>query len=287
MQPTFFTFLFLYLVSLWAVSPVQAVFYTLTDNWVGSAFLDQFTWEAIADPTHGRVNYISQSTALSLNLTYASSTSFILKADSKNVLSSSGPGRNSNRIQSKKQFGHNTVLVADIRHMPAGCGTWPALWTTQVSNWPNNGEIDIIEGVNDVSPNTITLHTTSGLTSDCNWAVNSNSGCGVTVNKGNSYGPGFNRAGGGWYVLERTPQFIRAWFWSRSEGNIPADVTASGQTVINTDNWGTPMALFPNTQCDLSSKFGANNVIINLTFCGDWAGGVYANSGCPGSCIGT
>jgi hypothetical protein len=63
------------LVSLLAVSPVRAVFYTLTDNWVGSAFLNQFTWEAIADPTHGRVNYISQSTSLSLNLTYASATS--------------------------------------------------------------------------------------------------------------------------------------------------------------------------------------------------------------------
>ena len=32
-------------------------------------------------------------------------------------------------------------------------------------------------------------------------------------------------------------------------------------------------------------KFAANNIIINLTLCGDWAGGAFTGNGCPGSCV--
>ncbi|KAI0314133.1 hypothetical protein OF83DRAFT_1085866 [Amylostereum chailletii] len=47
---------------------------------------------------------------------------------------------------------------------------------------------------------------------------------------------------------------------------------------------GTPMASFPNTSCDIDSHFNTANIIINLTFCGDWAGNVYSSSGCPSTC---
>jgi hypothetical protein len=52
---------------------VRAVHYSLTDNWVGAEFLQAFSWEAITDPTHGRVNYLSQWRSVALNLTYISS----------------------------------------------------------------------------------------------------------------------------------------------------------------------------------------------------------------------
>ncbi|KAB5591108.1 Endo-1,3(4)-beta-glucanase [Ceratobasidium theobromae] len=283
-----------------AASFARAATYTVSDTFIGSSFLTGFNHEAISDPTHGRVNYVSQATAQSLNLTYASSNTFIIRADSTTVLSPSGPGRNSVRIISKKQW-NTHVEIMDVRHMPQGCGTWPAYWTTSNTvDWPAAGEIDIIEGVNDQTPNAATLHTTPGCTqpttgrdqtgtttgTDCNWQVNGNAGCGVKAPQTNSYGPSFNTNGGGWYAMERTTTYIKVWFWPRNSAAVPAQVK-NGASSIDTSTWGTPFASFVNTSCDISSKFGPENIIINLTFCGDWAGNsnVYAGSGCPSTCV--
>ncbi|QRW19509.1 glycoside hydrolase family 16 protein [Rhizoctonia solani] len=151
------------LATLAAASVVRAATYSVTDTFIGSSFLSGFTHEAIADPTHGRVNYVDQSTAVSRNLTFASGNTFIMRADSTTTLNPSGPGRNSVRIQSRKQWSTH-VEIMDVRHMPQGCGSWPAYWTTNTVNWPQAGEIDIIEGVNDQGPNAATLHTTPGCT---------------------------------------------------------------------------------------------------------------------------
>ncbi|KAJ8489562.1 hypothetical protein ONZ51_g2842 [Trametes cubensis] len=269
--------------------------YSQTDSHQGSDFLQSFTHQAIADPTHGRVNYVDQATALAQNLTFSSGDHFVIRADDTTVLSASGPGRNSVRLQSNKQYTTH-VTVWSLRHMPQGCATWPALWEVG-ADWPNQGEIDVLEGVNDQTPNQSTLHTSSGCTmpasrsqtgtstgNNCDTAATNNAGCGVQAPTANSYGPAFNSAGGGWYAMERTSSFIKVWFWSRTDGSVPADVK-NGATSINTDNWGTPYAYFPSQSCDLNSHFGAHNIIINLTLCGDWAGAVYSADGCPGDCV--
>ncbi|KAF7789293.1 hypothetical protein EIP86_000236 [Pleurotus ostreatoroseus] len=164
------------------------------------------------------------------------------------------------------------------------------------ANWPNQGEVDIVEGVNNVSPNQATLHTSSGCTmpssrsmtgsvtgTNCDASVNNNAGCGVKATATNSFGPSFNSAGGGWYAMERTDSFIKVWFWTRNAGNVPSDVK-NGGTTVDTDNWGSPFAFFPNTDCDIDSHFGPHNIVINLTLCGDWAGAVFNSDGCSGSC---
>jgi len=243
-------------------------------------------------------NYVNAATAAAQNLTYASGDHFVLRADYKTTLGSGGAGRNSVRLKSNRQYGVNTVAVFNIRHMPQGCGTWPAVWTVG-ADWPNQGEIDVLEGVNDQGPNASTLHTNGGCTmpasrsqtgsstgNDCNTATTNNAGCGVKINDNRSYGPAFNSAGGGWYAVERTTSGIKVWFWSRQASGIPADVSG-GATTVNTGNWGTPAAFFPSTSCDMNSHFKAHNIIINLTFCGDWAGNgsVYGSSGCPSTCV--
>ena len=56
--------------------------------------------------------YVDQSTALAKNLTYANGDHFIIRADSTSVLSSSGPGRSSVRIQSKRQYLNHVAVYA-------------------------------------------------------------------------------------------------------------------------------------------------------------------------------
>ncbi|KAJ7648634.1 glycoside hydrolase family 16 protein [Mycena polygramma] len=277
------------------VSTVLGASYSRSENIVGQGFYNAFNFEAIPDPTHGHVNYVNQATAQAQNLTFATANTFILRADSKTV--SSGAGRNSVRIRTNNAYTTH-VAVFDVAHMPQGCGTWPAIWETNESNWPKGGEVDIVEGVNDQGTDQVTLHTSPGCTMpqsrtqtgtslllNCDTQVNGNSGCGVSVGQASSYGPSFNANGGGWYAIERTSTFINVWFWARNAANVPADVRA-GSAAVNTNNWGTPTANFPNTSCNLSQFFDANNIIINLTFCGDWAGqaGIYAQSGCPSTC---
>ena len=86
------------------VGLATAATYSLSDSIVGTDFYSQFTFQAIADPTHGRVNYVDEATARAKNLTYANGNTLILRTDFQTVLQSSGPGRDSVRIRSKKTY---------------------------------------------------------------------------------------------------------------------------------------------------------------------------------------
>ena len=101
---------------------------------------------------------------------------------------------------------------------------------------------------------------------NCDVAATGNGGCGVSSNDAKSYGPAFNKAGGGFYAMERSDAGVKIWFWRRSSCKIPSEVL-SGAEQIDTDKWGTPFAAFPSDSCDMESHFGPHSIIINLTLC--------------------
>ena len=160
--------------------------------------------------------------------------------------------------------------------MPQGCGTWPAIWETNEATWPAGGEVDILEGVNDVVPNATTLHTSPGCTmpatrdelgtptqADCDTAVNGNAGCGVKFSDATSFGPALNAQGGGWYAMERTDSFIKVWFWPRGAADVPIGVS-EGHDDVDPANWGTPQAFFPSDTCNIAEHFDAHKCVFRL-----------------------
>ncbi|KAJ8586640.1 glycoside hydrolase family 16 protein [Rhizopogon salebrosus TDB-379] len=292
----------LFVVFACAVVGTLGTTYQRTSQLAGQSFLDAFHFEAIPDPTNGRVTYVDESTATADGLVSVANNKLILRADNTTTLSASDPGRNSFRIVSNTQYSIH-VAIFDIAHMPQGCGTWPAvcmynlLWLEVGANWPYEGEVDIVEGVNDKSPNACSLHTGSDCQmpasrpmtgtatgNNCDAYATGNTGCGVEINDNKSYGPDFNNNGGGWYAIERSSSYIKIFFWERTSGSVPSSVKYPGSSV-DTSTWGTPAAYFPGTDCDIPSHFGPHNIVINLTFCGDWAGSVYPWSGCPSTCV--
>ncbi|KAI6216378.1 Beta 1,3(4)-glucanase [Aphelenchoides besseyi] len=263
------------------VFPMVVFGYQLVDNYQPSNFLDKFNFETANDPTHGFVNYISRSQAQSSGLIKNQNNQLYIGVDNQNVVANGARGRNSIRIVSQKGYQHG-LFILDLQHLPTGCGTWPAYWMVG-PNWPNSGELDIIEGVHTDVVNGVAMHTSSGCSisnsskftgqfqySNCDVnAANQpgNSGCSI---KGGSLGSSFNNQKGGVYAAEWTSNYVRVWFFSRSK--IPSDILNSQPQPAN---WGKPVAEFTNKNCDLDAHFHNQQIVFDVTFCGDWAGNVW------------
>uniref|UniRef100_A0A6V2DPC9 GH16 domain-containing protein n=2 Tax=Ditylum brightwellii TaxID=49249 RepID=A0A6V2DPC9_9STRA len=204
------------------------------------------------DPTKGRRNEEEEETE-----------SFIYM---NSAPTEQGP-RDSIRLEGRKRFDRGLFII-DLRHMPAGCGTWPAFWLTDAANWPVNGEIDIVEGVNYQDTAKTALHSTRGChmndvpdhvktgtwdtavgvpdkktgTPDMTfrYATNCfvyyphqwlNQGCVAVDLEGGSLGIPLNKKGGGVYALEWDPVngYIRSWVFS-PHGTVPTNLRDSMRT---------------------------------------------------------
>jgi hypothetical protein len=204
------------------------------------------------------------------------------------------------RVQSKKTY-TGGLFIADFFAMPHGCSVWPAWWSVG-PEWPNNGEIDVVEGVNNQAMNQMTLHTSGGctldrqsspdpgvriniattgtlLTSQCASSGADNTGCAFADPDTTSHGHGFNIIAGGVFAHLWEDDSIKMWHFPR--GEIPKDIEAKNP---NPSSWPTPAAEFTSASCDISSHFRDHSLIIDTTICGDFAGSQYGQSGCPGSC---
>lgn len=252
----------------------------------GESFFDNFDYFTGYDPASGLVHYVAkeQADSATYNLTYASASSAVLRVDTtvtKDTVPNADTGRFSVRISSKKQYADG-LFIFDVKHTPLGCATWPALWLVDAGNWPENGEIDVMEAVNVVGdvPNQMTLHTSAGcsmkvkrketgksLTSNCINSTDGNAGCGVEAGTA-TFGKTYNDRGGGIMALELRSEGIRMWQFLRGP-SIPADITAGNP---DPSLWGEATADFPNTNCNIGNHFKNQSITANIDLCGYWAG---------------
>ncbi|KAJ7130649.1 glycoside hydrolase family 16 protein [Mycena epipterygia] len=257
--------------------------YTLKDHFTGNDFLNWDFFSA-SDPTHGNVNYLSKADATAKGLAYVQADgTTVLAVDSKSTLKP-GANRDSVRISSPNSYNFG-LFITDVFAMPHGPTVWPAYWTVG-PDWPNGGEIDILEGVGDSTTNQITLHTSAGCslatsdasqftgkptaTTDCQSDNGQNNGCGITVSSPDVYGHAFNMIAGGVYAHIVADSGIKVWQFPRTA--IPADITAQKP---NPDNWGKPVAFFSSSSCNIADHFKNHVLTFDTTLCGDWAGAAF------------
>ncbi|KAK3113280.1 hypothetical protein LTR53_009564, partial [Teratosphaeriaceae sp. CCFEE 6253] len=263
--------------------------YQLVDDYEPSVFFNKFNFYSSYDPTYGHVQYVNQTVAQQNGFVTTPGNTAVISVDTTNQWPNGGPGRPSVRLISDNTY-TNGLFILDLLHMPWGCGTWPAYWLLG-PDWPSNGEIDIIEGVNTDLSDSVSLHTSPGCTingagqtgtfqtSNCDKDANGNSGCGTLLNNSkipNNYGDGLNKNGGGVYATEWTANYIKTWFFPR--GGIPASITNGAP---DTSKFGTPavnMQSGGGYSCNIKSHFANMSIIINTDFCGAWAGEVYSGS---------
>ncbi|OAQ70498.1 endo-1,3(4)-beta-glucanase [Pochonia chlamydosporia 170] len=252
--------------------------YNIDTTYDNTNFFNSFDFFTDKDPTEGFVEYVNSQTANQQGLAGYAKGGIFMGVDFKTK--NPAKGRKSVRVTSKKSFTRG-LFIADIAHMPGSiCGAWPAYWMFG-PQWPNSGEIDILEGVNAQTKNSITLHTKPGCyisnegtlastkfaSANCG-ASGTSAGCGQHTADTQNYGDGFNAIGGGVYATEWTSDHIAVWFFPRSK--IPQDIQ-SGKP--NPASWGTPLARFlGGNTCNIDNHFKDNQIVFDTTFCGAWAG---------------
>lgn len=268
--------------------------YSLTTHYAGESLISGFNFVSIADPTNGFIAYQDYSEAVSQGLVSVNSTTDVvtLSVDTTNTYNPDGSegGRPSVRLESKLAVNQGLV-IGDFAHMPGSvCGSWPAFWMYG-PNWPNSGEIDIIEGANTAYTNLMSAHTgpncnlpETGLFTGTQQLVNCTSpndadgysGCNYLppTSDMSTYGDSFNAVGGGVYAMDWTSDAIRIWHFPR--GSIPQDIVDKAP---DPSGWGTPQALFGGGtglySCDVETSFANMNIIINLDLCGSYAGNLW------------
>ncbi|GKT85294.1 endo-1,3(4)-beta-glucanase [Colletotrichum tofieldiae] len=297
--------------------------YGLSHSYFGANFISDFNFINYVDPSNGFVRYQSQPDALAKGL-YSinpATQAVTLGVDNTNVYGLN-EGRPSLRLESKRQYNHG-LFIGDFAHMPPSLSRgesacveacrltrWGTVWMYG-PDWPRNGEVDIIEGANQVTKNIISGHTIARLEMTPETArqdaasqthhkppaslfsatarVQVPSTSSLTrqtdeqqrrlqlpapASHPHTYGDSFNAVGGGVYALEWTSEAIRIWHWPRQ--SIPRDIIAKRPDPAT---WGLPSALFGTSTCEVDRYFKDMSIVIQTNFCGDYAANIWGKEG--------
>ncbi|KAF8333125.1 concanavalin A-like lectin/glucanase domain-containing protein [Cantharellus anzutake] len=260
----------------------QTKTYSIANNYTGSVFFEGWDYAQGGDTKNlGSVLYQGAADAKAQNLTYINNVgNAIIKIDNTTANNSTTYGRASVQISTQAAVNQGSLILFQARHIPYGCSVWPGFRTLGANgtNWPQYGEMDIIEEVNLATFNQYSYTRRK----DAPILTLRQVGCIIVENKPNNFGQGFAQNGGGAYAVLWNDDGIKFWFFPRS--GIPSDFTS---TSPNPANWGPPSAFYPQSTCNTTKFFGPQSLMLDLDICGRYAGapGIF-NSGnlCQGLC---
>ncbi|TDL22535.1 hypothetical protein BD410DRAFT_207136 [Rickenella mellea] len=286
------------LVAVFCTTSARAAF-TVAQNYQGSSFFDAWTFQNGPDRnSSSNVLYQTREQALQEGLVSVNAAGHAIIKMDNTTDGTKDPnfGRPSVFMLSNATVSAGSLVIMDAITMPFGCSVWPAFWM-QGPNWPNNGEIDIVENVNLQTNNRYSLHTASGcthppadqspasmetgqvLSTDCSTTgANGNQGCLIQDPSTNSFGAGFKANGGGAYAMLWDDTGIKIWFFPRA--SIPADASTN---TPNPSGWPTPTAFYPSSSCDTTKFFGPQSIVLNINVCGSFPESNF-NPSCSGKC---
>lgn len=304
----------------YVLAELEAPTYALIRNYTGQTIFDSFHFYSDPDPSNSFVRYVDLHTANDSalagfanhqytdenNRTHYEDNLIYLGVDFESPTEASY-GRSSVRLECEETF-NQALYVADIYHMPGGCGVWPAFWLLGTGeDWPKAGEIDVLEGINDQALNKMSLHTEKRLDLDNNTYsssslvssrqlqtgntlstecdIVSSGGAGCSIMGSNStqqgFGTSFNSKQGGYLITEFTNKWIKIWQMPRLSGDVVfADQAQSTLNIGQMHSWGPPTAVFSGNGSDLSNYFHNLRMIFNTAFCGPWIDGTWKTSSC-------
>mmetsp|Transcript_21546 Transcript_21546/g.41133 ORF Transcript_21546/g.41133 Transcript_21546/m.41133 type:complete len:604 (-) Transcript_21546:174-1985(-) len=112
----------------------------------GTGFWDKFDYMT-NDENFMPIQYLTREAAQEKQVTVAYEDRAILRAGPR----AGHLKRTSAKVVTKQKWTY-FLMAAKLNHVPWGCGTWPAFWTRSPDvAWPNGGELDILEYANEIA----------------------------------------------------------------------------------------------------------------------------------------
>lgn len=281
-------------------------------NTDGEKALDSFFQDfqnETEDLNHGNVVYVDSGTSETQGLVTIVNNQMRLKlgarSDTGCVQSTEGtkfPNMCIDSVKFKSRFDllPTKMVILHAEQIPENQPLWPAFWMTTSdprTQWPNGGEIDIVETVADVVGNASTLH--SGVNcqvkdpargpaaisehSNCNQpsgTLAAGTGCGVTQTVSSSKKNGTFACI--WTVNESfTKGNISMFYWPYDSKDASFEHGPLGNDP-DPDTWNKfQYADFELGDACTPDHFSAMSLVLNIQACGDWAGTVFINPNNP------
>lgn len=213
----------------------------------------------------------------------------------------------------------NTSRMSAIKvfNVPTTCGSWPAFWSVTAppgffdngelgpagysTTWPRGGEIDMIEQVNGLSNNHVTLHTGPGCQVDMSTSTggivatvsdpgncNNNDGKdGCSTQQPDGTGGATQSETGAIYLCEwnvqkhvfcmtiNDPTAVEAVDTILENANFTREELMNASVANGTNPAWTKHEL--SEGCNSTTTFTHQHLVINTAVCGQWAGSVECN----------